>query len=936
MPIMAETMYVLDAHSLIYQVYYALPAMTGPEGQPTNALYGFTGDLLRVWQRQPTYLVCVFDAPGKTFREDMYAAYKAHRPPMPDDLAAQLPHISRVLEAMRIARLEVPGYEADDVMATLARLGSERQVEVFLCTSDKDCRQLIGPHVRLLNLRKDQVLDAQGLEKEWGIRPEQVVDFLALVGDSVDNVPGVPGIGPKTASKLLARFGTLDRLLERLEEVEPPRIREALRAHRQDLAISRQLVKLEQLVPIVPAWSRWRRQVPDFQALAELFREFGFKRYQDELQRIARAAGAQRQGALFPPHDGSSGQTSADDAAEAWHPDPDWTADYRVIRHWTELDQVVARIAEAGRFALDAETTGLDPHRCDLVGLALCCQEGLAWYVPVRAPQGQPFLPADQVLARLRPLLESDQVGKVNQNIKYDATVLRHLGIRLRGIVGDPMIAGHLLSYGQRHNTLEDLSRQYLHHEAMPIAHLIGSERQPRSMDAVDVERVAWYAGEDADIAWRLCQVLEPLLPEHGLDTLYRQVELPLVEVLVDMEYNGVKLDIARLERLGEEFARMLAALEQEIYALAGRAFNIASPKQLRQVLFDELKLPQRRRTALTGEVSTRQDVLAELAARGYDLPRKVLTYRQIAKLKGTYVDALPALVHPRTGRVHATFQQTATATGRLSSRNPNLQNIPVRSEEGRQIRQAFVAELPGWLLVSADYSQIELRILAHLAEDAELMRAFAADRDIHAYVAAQVYGVDEAAVTPEQRRQAKAINFGVVYGLSAFGLAQRLGIGQEQAAAFIDAWFARYPGVAKFQQKVLDEARQNGYVSTVLGRRRRVQGIRPQSSYRQRNPAEREALNTVIQGSAADLIKLAMVHIHRRLQQEGLQARMILQIHDELVFETPRSELPALAQVVEEEMTRALPLRVPLKVDVAAGPNWLDVEPLDRVMERA
>jgi DNA polymerase-1 len=922
-----KTLYLLDANSLIYQVFHAIPAMTGPKGQPTNAVFGFTGDLLRLRRKNPDYLVCVFDPPGKTFRDEVYPEYKAQRPPMPDDLAPQLPLIQRVLEAFRVPAVMVEGYEADDAIATIARQAEKEGFQVYICSSDKDVRQLLSDRIRILNLRKDTVVDPAALLEDWGVRPEQVVDYLALVGDAVDNVPGVPGVGPKTAARLLQQYGNLDNLLAHVDEIPQPKLRENLQRSGPALEVGRKLITLRTDVPLEMDWEAWRLQPLDLPAVLEVFRQCGFHRYANEVRQLAQAEGRTqadappRTGRLFPNGQEPPSDRAADQAS--------WQADYRLIDTPQQFASFLQQLQEQSRFALDIETTSLDPHQARIVGCAFCWEAGRAYYLCLRGPSGCATLDQEAVLAALRPILENPNVGKVNQNIKYDLQVLRTAGIHLCGIAGDPMVASYLLTSGERNHNLAELSRQYLNHEPVPISALIGQGKTQRGMEEVEPALVARYAGEDADVAWRLTAVLEPKLSQIGLDRLYREVEIPLIEVLAELEYNGIRVDVPLLRRLSEEFAKQLANLERDIYQHAGHPFNIGSPKQLRQVLFAELGLPARRKTNITGEASTGQEVLEELAAAGHQLPRLILEHRQIAKLKGTYVDALPAMVNPVTGRVHASFNQTVTATGRLSSSDPNLQNIPIRTAQGRLIRQAFIADPEDWLLLTADYSQIELRVLAHFSQDAELRQAFLEDRDIHAHVAAQIYGVPEDQVTPEQRRNAKTVNFGVIYGLSAYGLAQRLGMSNEEAAAFIDAYFARYPGVLDFQERVLEAARRDGYVATLLGRRRAIEGIRPRSSYRQRNQPEREALNTVIQGSAADLIKVAMVNIYRRLRQEQARARMLLQIHDELVFEVPPEELRWVAAVVEREMTTALPLEVPIKVDLAAGRNWLDAVPL-------
>ncbi len=623
-----------------------------------------------------------------------------------------------------------------------------------------------------------------------------------------------------------------------------------------------------------------------------------------------------------------------------------WQATYHLVDTPEKFQAFYQELVQQPRIALDLETTNLEPRRAEIVGLAFCWKPGEAWYLAVRAPEGEPALDPKQTLEQLRPVLESPHPVKINQNIKYDLQVLRQQGINMAGIAGDPMIADYLLHAGERSHNMEVLADKHLQHQVIPITDLIGKGKKQLAMDQVPAAQVAEYAGEDADVAWRLCDKLEPVLEEKNWKRpqtpkpaaqardsvkeifLYDDLEIPLIEVLAELEFNGIRLDIPRLQRLGDDMGRQLARLEADIHQKAGREFNIASLKQLRQVLFDDLNLPRKRRTAITGEASTDQETLEWLARDGHELPQLLVEHRKIAKLKGTYVDSLPELVNQTTGRVHASFNQTVAATGRLSSSDPNLQNIPIRTEQGGQIRQAFLPEA-GWSLVTADYSQIELRLLAHFSGDEELKQAFAKDHDIHALVAAQIFAVPEAEVTSEMRRAAKTVNFGVIYGISAFGLAQRLEMNKDEAGRFIDAYFARYPRVLAYQDELLENCRQRGYVGTILGRRRTINGIRPRTTYKQRNQPEREAINMEIQGSAADLIKIAMVNIHRRLKKEKRQSRMLLQIHDELVFEAPPEELDEVSALVRQEMTGALSdrLQVPLKVDLGVGPNWLDVQ---------
>ena len=886
--------YILDAYSLIYQVFHAIPSMTGPAGQPTHAVFGIFRDLLNLARdRKPDYLAAAFDGAGPVFRSELYAEYKAQRSAMPDDLIAQIPVIRKVFEAFRVPVLIEPGYEADDVIATLARRGEERGLDVVICTADKDARQLIGDHVRVYNLRKQSMLDAEALMAEWGVTPAQVVDLLALTGDTSDNVPGVPGIGLKTGAKLLEEFGTLDNLLENVGKVAGAKRKENLVAHRETALLARKLIALREDLDLALDWDALRVNAPDSKALKELCIECGFHRFLAEVP---------------------------DEKVEG----PAWEADYRVVDTLETLETFLAELKRQPKFCLDTETTALDPLRADLVGLSFAWKSGAGHYLPVRGPAGSTVLDETATLDALRPILTDPAVEKVGQNLKYDMLVLQRSGIELAGPITDTMVLSYLLESGERNHNLDQLAKRLLDHTMIPIGDLIGKGKNEITMDQVEVAKAGEYAVEDADATWRIESILAPRVRSEGLWELYSELERPLISVLARMETAGIKVDVARLDRLSKEFADRLETIEAEIYALAGRPFNIGSAAQLREVLFKELKLPTLYKTP-GGEASTAQEVLEELAAR-HPLPRLLIQHRQLAKLKSTYLDALPALVHPEDGRIHASFNQGVAATGRLSSSDPNLQNIPVRTEDGRQIRQAFVAGHDGWQLLTADYSQIELRVLAHFSGDPALTRAFADDRDVHGVVAARIFGVPESAVDSAQRRVAKTVNFGVIYGLSPFGLAGRLGISQTEAARFIDAYFQEYAGVDAFITRTLESALASGRVETILGRRRPINGIK-NTTGRTRNLAERTAVNTVIQGSAADLIKRAMLAVDRRIRERGLQARMLLQIHDELVLEAPGAEIAALAELVRDAMIHALELSVPLKVDLAAGPNWLDVQ---------
>jgi DNA polymerase-1 len=899
------TLYILDAYSRIFQIFHAIPEMTGPAGQPTQAVFGIFRDLLNlIRDKKPAFLAAAFDAPGPVFRSEIYAEYKANRAEMPADLVPQIPVIQRVFEGFRVPVLMQPGMEADDVIATLARCAAKRGLDVFIATADKDARQLITDQIRLLNLRNNKIIDAEALEKEWGIRPEQVVDFLALTGDAVDNVPGVPGIGEGYASTFLKQFGTLDDLLKNVEKVKGPKKQESLREHAATAQRARQLVTLRDDLDLDLNWDALRAQSPDVDALRKLCFECGFHGFLNELP-----AGA------------------APAAPAGPSPAPSWQAVYRTIDTPELLASLLSDLTRQPSFCIDTETTALDPLRAELVGISLSWKAGEAYYLPVRGPAGSTLLDEPATLAALRPILADPAIEKVGQNIKYDMLALKRAGVEITGPLTDTMILSYLLESGERNHNLDQLSERLLAHTMIPITALIGKGKKQARMDEVDVARVTEYAGEDADATWRICEILREKVRAEGLWALYAELEQPLIPVLARMEAAGIKVDVALLKRLAGEFAERMTQIETQVYHLAGKTFNINSGPQLRQVLFEELKLPSSQKTP-GGELSTAQEVLEELASK-HPLPALLLQHRQLSKLKSTYLDALPGLVHPEDGRIHASFNQTVAATGRLSSSDPNLQNIPVRTEEGRQIRQAFVAGKPGWKLLSADYSQVELRILAHFSADPALSRAFEQDRDIHCTVAARIFQVDESAVDEAKRRVAKTVNFGVVYGQSAFGLAARLGISQSDAAEFIDSYFREYAGVDTFITRTLEAAQANGRVETILGRRRPISGIRSTTG-RSRNLAERTAINTVIQGSAADLIKRAMILLDEQLRTRGFHARMLLQIHDELVFEAPAAEIADLAELVRTTMTTALDLKVPLKVDVASGDNWLDVEAVE------
>jgi DNA polymerase-1 len=944
-------------------MFHGIGPMSAPDGRPTNAVFGVTRSLMSLYDRGADYLIAALDMAGPTFRNDLDSNYKAHRPPPPEDLVIQEPLIHQVLEAMRIPFLMQEGFEADDIMATVASEGAARGLDVFLCSADKDCRQLLSSKVKILNLRKQEMMDSAALVADWGVRPEQVIDYQALVGDSVDNVPGVPGVGAKTAAKWLQEHGSLDAIIKNPDIVSGgPKVKAALKEAITNgkLALSKRLVTLDTRVPMALDWEGWKRRDWDGQRLLELFHEFGFRGFAERVRKTMAASGAKKNAEALevagivqanPDRKGGGNSTLHPIAPVPSSPKPkrskskaptgpslfdtimeepadNWPYDhYQLIDTDALFAGFLQDLKQQKRIVFDLETTALDPLCAEIVGYAFCWKPEEAFYLPVRAPAEDEKLDPDKTLAALKPIFESEKVEKVNQNIKYDLMVLESQGVKLANIAGDPMLAHYLLHAGARTHGLDDLTRDEFQHENISIKELIGTGKKQITMAKVRTELIRKYAGEDADTAFRLAALFEPQLAQDERRKLYDEMELPLIRVLADLEMTGIRLDLPFLKKLSGEMATELEAIEKEIHRLAGHEFNIASLKQLRVVLFDEQKLPVQKRTGVTNEPSTDQETLEALAALGHQLPIKLTEHRKISKLKGTYVDALPELVNPKTGRVHTSFNQTVASTGRLSSSDPNLQNIPARTEQGKQIRQAFLPR-EGWTLITADYSQVELRLLAHFSGDDVLRNAFADDRDIHTAVAAEIFKIPESEVSSAQRGMAKTVNFGVLYGMSASGLSTRLGITKKEAAEFIDAYFARYPKVLDYQNNLLAKARESGYVATILGRKRdfKSDALSTKPDYRNRTQGDREAINMEIQGSAADLMKLAMLNVHQKLKDEKRQAKMLLTVHDELVFEAPPGEVKAVAELARREMTSAMKLDVALKVDVAAGPNWLDV----------
>jgi DNA polymerase-1 len=959
---MPETLFIVDLYSLVFQVFHAIPEMTGPSGQPTNAVFGFTRDLQTI-RALPgaTYLICALDVSGPAVRNEVFAEYKANRSEIPVDLTPQIPKIIEVLDGFGIPALGYAGWEADDVIATVVRLASERGIQSRIVTSDKDVRQLLGPLVQVFNVRKNTFYDTASLELDWGVRPDQVVDFQSLVGDAVDNVPGIPLVGPKKASALLQQFGTLEEVLKNADKAPGAKLKENLKNFADQARTSRKLVELNTKLPIDVDWEAARIRPPDRARLRTLFTDLGFRRFADEMR--SDAPGRATQQSLLPdPSEAGApvssepavlGESDAEEepfvlgepadtptkkmaaatpkAAPRHAPaevDPSRYRSFKIVDDETALADFVRELAKQRTFAVDLETTDVDPLRAEIVGWAFSWQEGLGYYLPVRGPAGQRTLDSWRVIDAVKPHLRNAANTIVNQNIKYEILVLRQQGIELGEIGLDPMVGDYLLDAGARTHGLDELAEKFLGHHTIPIKDLIGTGSKQLSMDQVEIPKVAEYAAEDAQVAFSLARVVEQDLKQEQLWELYWELERPLIRVLADMQAAGIRVDSDELARQSADVTRRLSAIVDDIYREAGGEFNIDSPLQLRKVLFEQLTLPVLKRTK-TGP-STDQDVLERLALQ-HSLPAKIIEHRQLSKLKGTYLDALPKMVNPNTGRIHCSFNQVVAATGRLSASDPNLQNIPVRTEEGRRVRRAFLASADGWKLLCADYSQIELRMLAHFSRDKALQEAFRLGADIHSAVAQEVFGVAEADVTSDMRRIAKAVNFGVIYGQSPFGLAAALGIDPDEAGAFIDSYFKRYAGVTRYLQQILRECHRTGYARTILGRRRPISGIRPAAITRtQRNLAERTAINAVIQGSAADLIKRAMLRLSDRLRAASSPAKLLLQIHDELVFDVPEEHVRELAQIVRHEMEHAIDLEVPLVVDLSAGDNWLDVETIE------
>jgi len=888
-----EPVYLIDASAYIYRAYHAIAPLTNKSGLPTHAVYGFTNILLRVLrEKAPKFIGIAFDVRDPNFRHEMYQAYKANRPSMPDDLACQIPYIKEIVAAHNFACLERQGYEADDLLASAAKKLAAQGHPVIVVSGDKDLLQLVSETITVWDPMRDVFMNPAAVQKKYNIPPQQLLDFFALMGDSSDNVPGVAGIGPKTAEKLINEYGSLEGLYQNIETLSQAKLKEKLLASRENAFLSRRLIALKEDLA-TPELQEYAIPEPNEEKLQELYSFLDFSRL------------------LKAP-------TSTAVALE--------TKGFQLITTEDQLQKVCQQMATAPFLVLDTETTSLDPLVAELVGISLCTTAEEAYYLPIGHRDNDGNLVANQlplglVQKSLTPLFSNPDLPKLGHNLKFDLPILENHGLRLSGPLWDTMIASYLLDPSRRSQKLDDLCLEMLGKRLTSFGEVTDNDKRSDSFAYVAPEAAKDYSCEDVAGAFLLWQRFRPQLEEFGLWELFSDLEMALVPILVQMERTGITVDQAQLQHLSEDFGQQLAELEKTIYALAGEEFNINSTRQLGEILFAKLGLPQGRKTK-TG-YSTDVKVLESLA-RQHDLPAAILAHRTLSKLKNTYVDKLPELIHPKTGRVHTSFNQTVTATGRLSSSNPNLQNIPIRTPEGQKIRAAFVAA-PGQLFLSADYSQIDLRVMAHYAKDPALLTAFRAGQDVHNQTAAEIFRVNAAFISPEMRRVAKTINFGIIYGISAFGLAAQLNLSRKEAATFIERYFAHYAGVKHFMEEIVEKARQDGFVTTLLNRRRLLPDINS-SNKASREFAERTAINTPIQGTAADIIKLATIAATRQLSEQGLGAKLLLQIHDELVFEVPAAEIEATKGVVKEAMEEVMQLDVPLVVNTVVGENLAKV----------
>jgi DNA polymerase-1 len=898
---------LVDGSSFLFRAFHAVPPLSNAQGEPTNAIYGVSNMLRKLINDYGTpYFAVVFDAPGKTFRHDLYDQYKAHRPPMPDDLRVQIAPLHDLIRSLGLPLIIEHGVEADDVLGSLAQNAARQGFQVIISTGDKDMAQLVNEHITLENTMTNTRMDIAGVEEKFGVKPEQIIDYLALMGDAVDNIPGVPKVGPKTAAKWLQEYGSLDNLIAHAGEIKG-KIGDNLRESLEQLPLSRELTTIKCDVALHYSLDELKRKEPDIAALKQQLGTLGFSSWLKTLN---------GDGIVAPA---SVTQSNANDKPAKPAP---VEKDYRTILSQADFDAWLNKLKQAELFAFDTETTSLNYSDAQIVGVSFAVEAGQAAYLPLA--HDYPDVPAQlerqAVLNALKPLLEDPDKPKLGQNLKYDAHVLANHGIALRGIRHDTMLESYVLNSTASKHNMDDLAKHYLGVETIHFEEVAGKGAKQIGFAEVAIEQASEYAAEDADITLRLHQTLSGQLQQHPrLWALYNEIEIPLISVLARIEENGVLIDSAMLAQQSLELANRMIGIEQQAHDLAGSAFNLGSPKQIQEILYDRLNLPVLKKTP-KGQPSTDESVLQELAV-DYALPRLILDHRGMSKLKSTYTEKLPQQVNDRTGRVHTSYHQAVAATGRLSSSDPNLQNIPIRSEEGRKIRQAFIAP-PGYKIVAADYSQIELRIMAHLSGDAGLLAAFSQGVDVHSATAAEVFEVDVDQVTHDLRRSAKAINFGLIYGMSAFGLAQQLGLPRNQAQAYIDLYFSRYPGVKQYMDNIREQAKQQGYVETIFGRRLYLPEINARNASL-RQYAERTAINAPMQGTAADIIKRAMLGCDAWIRDSGADVKMIMQVHDELVFEVADSQLQSGIETIRGIMSGAAELQVPLLVKVGCGENW-------------
>jgi DNA polymerase-1 len=898
-----NVLYLIDGSSYIFRAYHAIRSLSNSKGFPTNAIYGFTNMIFKFLKDySPDYLAIVFDSKGKTFREEIYPLYKANREEPPDDLKQQIPKIYDVVDALAIPKIQKEGFEADDLIGTITRESVKKGLKVVVVTGDKDFSQLVSESVTLIDTMRNKETGVEDVRQKFSVPPKRVTDVFALAGDSIDNIPGVKGIGEKTAKELISKYGSLERLFDNLDKLSK-RQRELIDDNKENALLSKRLVTIKTDVPIKFTLEDFRFHGISKDNILRIFEELEFKSLLREL--------------------GEANGPAVEESKNSNKVSEVYYDHYHLVLSENELNSVINRLKDAGEVSLDLETTSPEPMRAKIVGVSLSAAPHEAWYIPVAHKSlvdSREQLSLAHVLRSLKPIVEDESVRKIGQNLKYDYIVLEKYGLRLRGIICDTMIAAHLLDSSRMSYSLDELAKIYLSHNTITYKDLTGSGRAKIDFEEVELEKAKVYACEDADVAFLLCKKLVPLLKEINLAKVFKDVYLRLIEVLARVEINGVKVNSSRLKDLSKEFQAGLESLANDIFSQVGYGFNLNSPIQLRDVLFGKLGLPKKKLTR-TGEPSTDVDVLNDLSGL-HPVPQKILEYRGLSKLKSTYVDSLPKLINPETGRIHTSFNQVGTSTGRVSSSDPNLQNIPIRSEEGKRIREAFVPE-GGFMLLSADYSQIELRLLAHFSGDEGLKTAFKAGSDIHNRTAAEIFGVAEDMVTPDMRRLSKNINFGIIYGISAFGLARQLGTSVSLARNYMDKYFKRYGSVRKYMDESVRIAQNRGYAETILGRRRPIPEL-ASTDRTVRGIGERTAINTPIQGSAADILDIAMIRIHDELTS-GYKSKMILQVHDELLFEVHESELDVVSRMVKEEMEGAISLEVPLKVDIGVGGNWAE-----------